>query len=107
MKKQIKNFKKFNESKGIITYTDECLGYHHGQTDMETGIYEDDNIIGYVQYSLFENMLLVNYIMVLPNRRREGFGSLLMSYIKKQNPNYLYKKTNTTDLGSKFIHKDI
>lgn len=109
MKKHIQNFKNFiNENKkGKITYSDECLGYHHGQTDMETGIYEDGEIIGMVQYTLFQNELTIKDIIVLPKRRREGFGSLLMSYIKKQNPTYTYKSSLKTELGSKFFHKEI
>ena len=109
MKKHIKNFNNFiNENKkGKITYSDECLGYHHGQTDMESGIYEDGEIIGIVQYTLFQNELTIKDIIVLPKRRREGFGSLLINYIKKQNPTYIYKPSLKTDLGTKFIHKEI
>lgn len=109
MKKHIQNFNNFiNENKkGKITYSDECLGYHNGQTDMETGIYEDGEIIGMVQYTLYQNELTIKDIIVLPKRRREGFGSMLMNYIKKQNPSYTYVPSMKTELGTKFIHKEI
>jgi ribosomal protein S18 acetylase RimI-like enzyme len=109
MKKHIQNFNNFiNENKkGKITYSDECLGYHNGQTDMETGIYEDGEIIGMVQYTLYQNELTIKDIIVLPKRRREGFGSMLMNYIKKQNPSYTYVPSMKTELGAKFIHKEI
>ena len=107
MKKHIKKFNNFINESNKITYSDECLGYHSGQTDMEAGIYENGKIIGVVQYTLFKNELTIKDINILPTRRREGFGSLLMNYIKKENPTYIYKPSLKTNLGSKFIHKKI
>ena len=111
MKKHIKKFITFinenNQTNKSISYSTECLGYHHGQHDMETGIYENDKIIGVVQYTLYKNELTIKDIVIIPTRRREGFGSLLINQIKKENPSYIYKPSLKTNLGSLFIHKQI
>ena len=91
---------------GEITLTNEHLDSYDGQHNYEAGIYEDGEIMGYVQYVLFEKDLTVSDIMVRPNRRREGFGSMLMKYIKRLHPEYHYKPSMKTDLGAKFIHKE-
>ena len=42
-----------------------------------------------------------------PELRRRGYGSKMMSYIKKYHPDYTYKPSMKTDLGSKFKHKEV
>ena len=59
-----------------LSFEHEHLNHHHGQDDYELGIYEDDEVMGYVDYTIFQNEITVSYIMVRPNRRREGFGSM-------------------------------
>ena len=90
-----------------ITYTDECLGYHHGQTDCEAVIYVDKEIIGVVQYVLYDNELTISHILVRPEFRRQGYASRLVKYIKEKNPEYRYKSSLKTEDGAKFKHKDL
>jgi GNAT superfamily N-acetyltransferase len=90
-----------------ITYTNEVLDSYSGQINCEAGIYENNEIMGYVQYVLYDGELTVSDIMVRPDRRREGFGSMLMKYIKEKNPEYTYQPSMKTDLGAKFVHKDV
>lgn len=96
-------FNKSIESK--ISFTNEVTDAYSGQTNCEAGVYENGEIMGYVQYVLFDGELTVSDIFVRPDRRRERFGSMLMNYIKKINPEYKYVPSFMTDLGAKFIHK--
>lgn len=88
-----------------ITFTDEVTDSYSGQTNCEAGVYENGEIMGYVQYVLFDGELTISDIFVKPDRRRERFGSMLMKHIKEINPTYKYVPSLKTDLGAKFIHK--
>lgn len=90
-----------------ITYTNEVLDAYSGQINCEAGIYLNQEIIGVVEYVLYDEELTVSNIFIRPEFRRQGYGSRLMKYIKQQNPNYKYKSSMKTDLGSAFKHKDI
>lgn len=93
--------------KGKIHFEHEHLANYSGQDNFELGIYEDDEVIGYVQYVIYNNEITVSDILVRPNRRREGFGSMLIKKMKQLHPYAKYKPSMKTDLGSKFIHKDV
>jgi GNAT superfamily N-acetyltransferase len=88
-----------------ITFTNEITDAYSGQLNCEAGVYENGEIVGYVQYVLYDGELTISDIFVKPDRRRERFGSMLMEYIKKLNPEYKYVPSMMTDLGAKFIHK--
>jgi hypothetical protein len=88
-----------------ITFTNEITDAYSGQLNCEAGVYENGEIMGYVQYVLYDGELTISDIFVKPDRRRERFGSMMMDYIKKLNPEYKYVPSMMTDLGAKFIHK--
>ena len=90
-----------------ITYTNEVVDSYSGQTNCEAGVYVNDEIVGLVQYVLFEDELSISHIFVRPEFRRLGYGSKLMKYIKEQNPDYHYVPSFKTDLGAAFKHKDV
>lgn len=90
-----------------ITYTNEVLDHYSGQTNCEAGIYLDGEIVGIVQYVLYDGKLTVSDIFIREEFRRKGFGSRLMKFIKEKNPEYEYKSSMKTELGSKFKHKDV
>jgi GNAT superfamily N-acetyltransferase len=90
-----------------ITYTNEVVDSYSGQTNCEAGVYANDEIVGLVQYVLFEDELSISHIFVRPEFRRLGYGSKLMKYIKEQNPDYHYVPSLKTDLGAAFKHKDV
>ena len=92
---------------GNIRFEEEHLDYYDGQNNYELGVYEDDEIIGYVTFVTFENEITVSDILVRPNRRREGFASMLIKKMKQLHPESTYRPSLKTDLGAKFIHKDI
>jgi GNAT superfamily N-acetyltransferase len=90
---------------GPLEYRIEHLNYHHGQDDYELGLYLNDDILGMVQYTIYDGELTVNDIIVLPKYRRQGIGSKMMQYIKQQYPDAKYVPSMMTDLGVKFKHK--
>jgi GNAT superfamily N-acetyltransferase len=90
-----------------FTYTNEVLDAYSGQINCEAGIYVDSEIVGIVQYVLFDNKLTVSDIFVRKEFRRMGYGSRLIKYIKQENPEYKYKPSLKTDLGAAFKHKDV
>ena len=92
---------------GKIRFEEEHLDYYDGQNNYELGVYEDDEIVGYVSYVTFDNEITVSNILVRPNRRREGFGSMLIKKMKELHPESTYKPSLKTDLGDKFTHKDV
>ena len=92
---------------GEIRFEEEHLDYYDGQNNYELGVYEDDEIVGYVSFVIFDNVITVSDILVRPNRRREGFGSMLIKKMKQLHPESTYKPSLKTDLGAKFTHKDV
>jgi GNAT superfamily N-acetyltransferase len=70
-------------------------------------MYINGDIVGMVEYTLFESELTVSNIIVRPELRRRGYGSKMMSYLKKHHSDYTYKPSIKTDLGAKFKHKEI
>ena len=89
-----------------ITYTNEVVDSYSGQTNCEAGVYVNDEIVGLVQYVLFEDELSISHIFVRPEFRRLGYGSKLMKYIKEENPDYHYVPSFKTDLGAAFKPKE-
>lgn len=90
-----------------LKYEIEHLDSYDGQNNYELGLYLNDEIIGLVQYTIFNDILKVSDILVRPEYRRKGFGSRMMQYIKQQHPNATYEPSMKTDLGAKFKHKNI
>ncbi len=90
-----------------ITYTNEVIDAYSGQLNCEAGIYLDGEIVGIVEYVLYDGELSVSHIFVRPEFRRQGFGSRLMKYIKEENPKYKYVPSMKTDDGAAFKHKEV
>ena len=52
---------------GKIRFEEEHLDYYDGQNNYELGVYEDDEIVGYVSFVIFDNEITVSDILVRPN----------------------------------------
>ena len=96
-----------NETNGKITYEEKHLGSVYGQDSYELDLYVNGIIIGLVKYVIFEGILTIANIEVIPEYRRQGFGSRMVQYIKNIHPEAKYKPSIKTDLGVKFKHKEI
>lgn len=98
--------KKLRESlENRIEYRVEHLGSVYGQDNYELGAYVNDDIIGMVQYVIFNGVLTISNIVVRPEYRRLGYGSKMMQYLKTYHPDATYKASFKTDDGMKFQHK--
>ena len=90
-----------------ITYTNEVVNSYSSQLNCEAGIYLDGDIIGVVEYVLYDDELTVSDIFIKLEYRRQGYGSKLMKYIKQENPESKYQPSMMLPDGAKFIHKDL
>jgi len=90
-----------------ITYYNGSTDAYSGQMNMEAAIYVDGQIVGAAEYVLYDGELTISDIQVRPEWRRNGMGSRLIKYIKQENPEYKYVPSLKTELGSKFVHKDL
>lgn len=90
-----------------LKYYNEVTDYYSGQTNLAATLYKDDEPIAAVIYVIYDNELTISDIFVKPEYRRKGYGSRLIKYIKQENPEATYKPSMQTDLGAKFVHKDI
>lgn len=93
------------ESNKKVNYEIEHMGSVYNRDSYELGMYIDGNIVGMVQYVIFEGELTVSNIIVPPKYRRLGYGSMMMQYLKEYHPEAKYKPSFKTDDGMKFNHK--
>lgn len=90
-----------------ITYYNGSTDAYSGQVNMEAAIYIDGQIIGAVEYVLYDGELTVSHIYIKPEYRRQGYGSRLMKFIQQENPEYKYVPSMKTPEGAAFKHKDL
>lgn len=109
MKRYIKSYKLFesDNTPKTIDYRFEHINSYSGQHNYELGAYIDNNIVGLVEYVLYDGELTISDVVVLPKYRRMGIGSRMMRRVKDNHPEYVYRPSMKTDLGGKFIHKEI
>lgn len=83
----------------------ECIGYHHGQTDMIVRAYDTyvNELVGELSYNVFDNELHISMIQVVPNYRRQGVGTLLMKKMKEEHPGLKIKPGLMTNEGYPFF----
>ena len=86
-----------------LKLTDEMRDYHSGQSYHSATISDDDKLIGYADYSIYDNELSIDMIEIEPEFRRQGYGKKLMAYIKLKNSEAKYVPSLKTDLGTKFV----
>ena len=90
-----------------ITYSLENVDAYSGQSNWEVGIYLNDEIVGLAELVLYHGELTISMITIRDEFKRQGYGSRLMKYIKKEFSDYKYIPSLKTDDGSKFEPKDI
>lgn len=88
-----------------IEIESECVGYHHGQTDMIVRAYDTyvNELVGELSYNIFDNELHISMIQVVPSYRRQGVGTLLMKKMKEENPGLVIKPGLMTNDGYPFF----
>jgi len=88
------------KSKGAA-FHDEVRGAHHGQVDGTLMVYDTitHNIIVHIDYTLFEGNIYLDFVMVEPAHRRQGYATALLMKLKALNPGATVKWGMMTEEG--------
>ena len=79
--------------------------YHSGQSYMNAYAYLNNEIVGRVDFSIYDKKLYIDMIEVEPEYRRKGIATKLMDFVKKENPNLPIIPGYSTEEGHKFWEK--
>lgn len=85
---------------------EECTDSHHGQIDMLMTAYKGEIPVGYMKYSIYENIPHIDYIEVMPSQRRRGIATRLLQNLQGQYPTSEIVWGALTDEG-KVLHDAI
>ncbi len=75
-----------DEIDGEFRILDECVGAHHGQLDMVMTAYKGETPVGFINYSIYEDVPHINMIEVMPSQRRQGIATRLLQNLQAQYP---------------------
>ena len=67
------------------------------------GLYVDGEIVGLVEYVIYDGKLTISNIQVRPEYRRQGYGTRLLENLLKVNDDVTYEPSARTDLGALFF----
>lgn len=89
-----------------IVFREECRGAHHGQTDMTLIAYSPPKTpVGYIEYSIYDDEVSIQYLYVAEDKRRRGFGRALLLELQKRYPETGIELGMSTDEGSALLGK--
>lgn len=90
-----------------LDFTDECVGFHNGQKDMELGAWlrGQDVVVGILEYGIFNNEIEIGVIKVKEEYRRKGIGTQLWAELKRLYPNMPIDIGMKTKDGVEFFKK--
>lgn len=82
----------------------ESTGAHHGQVDMivRIGNPVTDKVYSYIQYSIYQGDIHINMIETYKEHQRKGYATILMNYLKRDNPK---SKIHNGDYATNDGHK--
>jgi GNAT superfamily N-acetyltransferase len=83
----------------------DCYDSHQGESFCS--IYADDpstgEMVGYIDYSVFEDELDIKYVHVAEPYRRQGLGTRMIEFLKQENPETKIRTGLATDMGAPFV----
>jgi GNAT superfamily N-acetyltransferase len=91
-----------NES---IEFKDEYVNYYSGQYDYRINAIENGEVLGYIDYTDYNDEISIKYIEVNPKHRRKGIGEQLVLQLQKKYPKTEIDWGMTTDDGTKLYNK--
>lgn len=81
----------------------ECIGYHHGQTDLRIlAKRADGRLLGKLDYSVFGQQLHVQHVGVEESHRRQRIATAMYEKMLDSHPGLKIRSTLRTDLGAAF-----
>lgn len=86
-----------------VTIRTESIGSHHGQSDMIMIASLNDNNVGTLEFTIFNDEPYVNMIKVKEEYRRRGIATLLMKELQKKFPDTEIHIGMTMPEGNKLI----
>lgn len=69
-----------------LTFYDETVGAHHGQTDAMLIAYEGDNPVGGIDYVVYEGDVHISHVEVKESHRRRGVAAQLFRELSRLHP---------------------
>ena len=89
------------EAKIVDSVTD----YYSGQMNCHMSYVENDEELGYIDYSVYNDVPYINYIKVSPEYRRQGIATKLLKELQRQFPNTEIDWGMTTKDGTALKNK--
>lgn len=88
-----------------IKFNNSMNGYHHGQSDMTLTAKIGDIIVGYIDYSVYEDQPYLKMIEVHHSHKRKGIATLMLKHLQSLYPNEEIDWGMMTDDGSELYKK--
>lgn len=85
-----------------IKFKDTCRGSHDGQTDMTIYAILNNIVVGYIDYSIFENEIYIEMIEVVEEEKHKGIATKMMHYLRLINSGQKIKPGYSTTEGFNF-----
>lgn len=86
-----------------LMFRSECRGAHHGQSDMTLFAELNGEVVGRIEYSVFDDQPQVQWIKVQPAYRRKGIATALAKQLQAEYPATEIEWSNSTEMGTPFI----
>lgn len=95
-----------SQKKDEIVFRDENRGFHHGQSDNTLIAYSPPGTpVGYIEYSIYDDEVAIQYLYVAEDKRRNGFGRALLLELQKRYPDTGIELGMSTEDGSAMLGK--
>ena len=85
-----------------LKFTETSSGSHHGQHDLTAYAILDGIVVGYVEFSIFQNEIHIEMVEVIEELRRQGIATKLFHFIRLKNSGMKIIPGYSTEEGSKF-----
>ena len=87
----------------MIEFKNEVRGFHHGQMDQTLNAYQNNEYVGHINYSVYDNEPYIEMINVPEKYRRQGIGRILVLKLQSMFPTTEINLGMLTDDGNKLI----
>lgn len=84
-----------------LRFTVESTGTIGGQSDYEIGAWDGENVKGMIQYSVYQNEVMIRFVQVLPNEQKKGIGQDLVKRLQQEYPDKVIEWGSLTEQGAK------